>query len=418
MTVRDTAPRSADVVIIGSGLVGACCADELSAVGLSVVVVDRGNLTAGTTASGEGNILVSDKPPGPELDLARLSRRRWVELADDLDTDIEFDEKGGVVVAPDEASAAGLAELAARQRRVGIQAIEATGADLQNLEPHITPDLTLGMHYPEDCQVQPILASSALLGRARSRGAAVLGQTVVTGIEVDAVQRVRAVTTTRGTIATPWVVNAAGPWSGEVAALAGLHLPIEPRRGHILVTEPRGRLIHHKVYDASYVGTLTADPGAAQVSAVIEGTASGTILLGSSREFVGWDRQVDGDLVRRIGARAVELFPILADVKVMRTYVGFRPWLPDHLPAIGEEPGVPGFIQATGHEGAGICLAPATGLVVRDLVTERTPEVDLTAFRPDRPALRPTGPDPTPDPTDPGPTGPDPAHPHPELSHG
>ncbi len=414
MTFRDTAPRSADVVIIGSGLVGACCADELSAVGFSVVVVDRGNLTSGTTASGEGNILVSDKPPGPELELARLSRRRWVELADELPEDIEFDEKGGVVVAPDEASAAGLADLAAQQRSVGIQAVEATGDDLQQLEPHITPDLALGMHYPEDCQVQPILASAALLRRARRRGAAVLGQTVVTGIEVDAVRRVRAVTTTRGTIATPWVVNAAGPWSGEVAALAGLHLPIEPRRGHILVTEPRGRLINHKVYDASYVGTLTADPGDAQVSAVVEGTASGTILLGSSREFVGWDRQVDGDLVRRIGARAVELFPILADVKVMRTYVGFRPWLPDHLPAIGEEPGVPGFIQAAGHEGAGICLAPATGLVVRDLVTERTPEVDITAFRPARPALHPTGPDPT----GPDPTGPDPAHPHPELSHG
>jgi D-hydroxyproline dehydrogenase subunit beta len=397
VTFRDTAPRSADVVIIGSGLVGACCADELSAVGLSVVVVDRGNLTSGTTASGEGNILVSDKPPGPELDLARLGRRRWIELADEIGTDIEFDEKGGVVVADDDASAAGLARLAAEQRSVGIQAIEATGDDLQELEPHIAPGLTLGMYYPEDCQVQPVLASAALLRRARGRGAAVLGRTVVTAIEVDAVHRVRAVVTTRGTIATPWVVNAAGPWSGEVAALAGLHLPIEPRRGHILVTEPRGTLIRHKVYDADYVGTLTADPGDAQVSAVVEGTRSGTILLGSSREFVGWDRQVDGDLVRRIGARAVQLFPILADIKVMRTYVGFRPWLPDHLPAIGEEPSVPGFIQATGHEGAGIGLAPATGLVVRDLVTERTLELDITAFRPDRPSLHPparTNPDP------------------------
>jgi glycine/D-amino acid oxidase-like deaminating enzyme len=368
-------------------MVGAACAYELAATGLSVVVVDRGNLASGTTASGEGNILVSDKGPGPELELARLSRRRWIELADELDTDIEFDQKGGVVVASDAVEAQGLASLAAEQRGVGIQALEATGDDLTDLEPHIVPDLPLGMYYPEDCQVQPVLAAAALLRRAGDRGATMLAETTLTGIEVDAVGRVRSVTTTRGTIATPWVVNAAGPWSGEVAALAGLRLPIEPRRGHILVTEPVGPLIRHKVYDAGYVGTLTADPGDAQVSAVVEGTRGGTLLLGSSREFVRWNRQIDGELVRRIGARAVELFPILAQVRVMRTYIGFRPWLADHLPAIGQEPSVPGFVQASGHEGAGICLAPATGLIVRDLLTDRTPEVDVHAFRPDRPAL-------------------------------
>lgn len=386
-TAPARAPHLADAVIVGSGLVGAACADELTAAGLSVVVVDRGNLTSGTTASGEGNILVSDKGPGPELDLARLSRRRWIELADELPQDIEFEEKGGVVVATDEPSATGLVELAAAQREVGLEAIEAIGDDLQELEPHLTRDLRLGMYYPQDCQVQPVLASAALLRRARQRGATMLAQTTVTGIEVDRGGRVRAVRTSRGTIATPWVVNAAGAWSGAVAALVGLHLPIEPRRGHILVTEPKGLLVHHKVYDAGYVGTLTSDQHGTQISAVVEGTRAGTLLLGSSREFVGWDRQIDGEVVRQIAARAVELFPILADVQLMRTYIGFRPWMPDHLPAIGVEPTVPGFVEANGHEGAGICLAPATGLVVRDLLTDQTPEVDISAFRPDRPAL-------------------------------
>lgn len=381
-------PATADVVVIGSGSIGAACAYELAGAGLSVVVVDRGNLTSGTTAACEGNILVSDKGPGPELDLAVRSRRRWGELAEELDLDIEFDPKGGVVVAAGQPEAVALADLAARQRGVGIDAVAVTGEELTALEPHIAPGLPLGMSYPQDAQVQPVRASAALLRRARDRGATVLPQTEVTGIETDAVGRIRAVTTTRGTIATPTVVNAAGAWSGEVAALVGLAWPIEPRRGHILVTEPVGQLIHHKVYDAGYVGTLTAEPGAAQVSAVVEGTRAGTLLLGSSREFVGWDRRIDGELVRRIGARAVELFPVLAGVRVLRAYVGFRPWLPDHLPAIGEEPTVPGFVQANGHEGAGICLGPATGMAVRDLVTGRTPEADVSAFRPDRPSLR------------------------------
>jgi D-hydroxyproline dehydrogenase subunit beta len=379
----------ADVVVIGSGLVGACCAYELASAGLSVTVVDRGNLTSGTTASGEGNILVSDKVPGAELELAKVSVERWTQLDEELDTDIEFDQKGGVVVASDEAEAAGLRELADRQRELGITVDEVAGRRLQELEPHLAPDLVLGMHYPQDAQVQPVLASAALLRRARGLGAEVLAQAEVTAIDLDGGGRVTTVTTARGSVATTWVVNAAGPWSGEISALVGIDYPIAPRRGHVLVTEPCEPLVHHKVYAAGYVGTLTADgdPNAVEVSSVVESTRAGTILLGSSREFVGYDRRIDGEVVRAIASRATRLFPVLAGVRLMRAYVGFRPWLPDHLPAIGEDPRVPGFIQASGHEGAGIGLSPGTGVLVRDLITGGAPALDPTLFRPDRPTL-------------------------------
>jgi D-hydroxyproline dehydrogenase subunit beta len=388
-----TVGAGSDVVVIGSGLVGACCAYELAVAGLSVTVVDRGNLTSGTTASGEGNILVSDKVPGAELELAKVSVQRWAELAEEitetLGDDIEFEPKGGVVVAADDAEAEGLRDLARRQRNAGLTADEVTGDDLHALEPHLAPDLALGVHYPQDAQVQPILASAALLRRARDLGATIVPQAEVVAIGLDGDGRVATVTTDRGSFATRWIVNAAGPWSGEVSALVGIAYPIAPRRGHILVTEPCEPLVHHKVYDAGYVGTLTADddPAAVEVSSVVESTQAGTILLGSSREFVGYDRRIDGEVVRAIAARAVRLFPVLAGVRLMRTYVGFRPWLPDHLPAIGEDPRVPGFVQASGHEGAGIGLAPATGVLVRDLITGRTRVVDPEPFRPDRPTL-------------------------------
>lgn len=381
---------TADVVVIGSGLVGACCAYELAAAGVAVTVVDRGSLTSGTTASGEGNILVSDKGPGAELELARLSLTRWHELDVELDDDLEFDPKGGVVVAVGDAEADGLRAFAAAQREVGITAEEVAGDALWELEPHLARDLAMGVHYPQDAQVQPVLASAALLRRARELGATVVPHAEVTAISTGHDRRVTAVTTTRGTFPTRWVVNACGPWSGEVSRLVGIDLPIAPRRGHILVTEPCEPLVHHKVYDAGYVGTLTADhdPDAVEVSTVVESTRAGTILLGSSREFVGYDRHVDGEVVRRIAQRATRLFPVLADVRLMRTYVGFRPWLPDHLPAIGEEPDVPGFVQASGHEGAGIGLAPGTGVLVRDLITGGTPALDAAPYRPDRPGLR------------------------------
>ncbi|MGA1077955.1 MAG: FAD-dependent oxidoreductase, partial [Nitriliruptoraceae bacterium] len=109
-------PAEADVVVIGSGVVGAACAYELSLALQRVVVVDRGHLTAGTTASGEGNILVSDKPPGPELDLARASVARWRDYAGELARGFEYEPKGGVVVAPDAAPRAGLLHLVAQHR--------------------------------------------------------------------------------------------------------------------------------------------------------------------------------------------------------------------------------------------------------------------------------------------------------------
>ena len=379
-----------DVVVVGSGVVGAACAYELSLAGRRVLVVDRGGLAAGTTASGEGNVLVSDKPPGPELDLARASVARWADYAAELSEGFEYDPKGGVVVATDDAGRGPLADLVARHREVGLAAELVDGAGLRALEPHLAGDLELGAHYPDDAQVQPVLASSALLAEARRLGAVVQGHCDVLGFEHDRDGRVAAVRTTQGTVAAGAVVNAAGPWATAVARLAGSDLPVRPRRGHLLVTVPVAPLVHHKVYEAGYVDTLTADTADAQVSAVVESTPSGTILLGSSRELVGFDTTVDLAVVRRIAARARRLFPVLADVDLLRVYTGLRPWVPDHLPIVGEDPAVRGLWHATGHEGAGIGLAPATGQLIRAGITDTPAPVDPLPFRVGRPGLRAT----------------------------
>jgi D-hydroxyproline dehydrogenase subunit beta len=376
-----------DVVIVGSGVVGASCAYELALAGVRVLVVDRGGLAGGTTASGEGNVLVSDKPPGPELDLARASVARWADYAAELSEGFEYEPKGGIVIASDDASRAPLADLVSRHRDVGVSAQLLDGAGMRELEPHLAHDLDLGAHYPDDAQVQPVLASSALLADARRLGAQVRLGCEVLGFEHDAGGRVVAVRTAEGTFGAGAVVNAAGPWSTAVARLAGSDLPVRPRKGHLLVTAPVGPLVRHKVYEAGYVDTLTADTTDAQVSAVVESTPSGTILLGSSRELVGFDTTVDLDVVRRIAARARRLFPVLADVDLLRVYTGLRPWVPDHLPIIGEDPAVRGLWHATGHEGAGIGLAPATGQLIRAGITDTPPPLDPLPFRVARPSL-------------------------------
>src|SRR5699024_219280 len=133
------------------------------------------------------------------------------------------------------------------------------------------------------------------------------------------------------------VINAAGTWGGEVSAAFGAPVPVLPRRGFILVTEPLPTVVRHKVYTADYVANVASGDDGLETSVVVEGTRGGTVLIGASRERVGFDQTVSHDVVRILAAQAVRLFPMLADVSLMRVYRGFRPYCPDHLPVIGPD---------------------------------------------------------------------------------
>jgi glycine/D-amino acid oxidase-like deaminating enzyme len=197
-------------------------------------------------------------------------------------------------------------------------------------------------------------------------------------------QPVHTVVTRGGEIATPTVICAAGKWSTDIAKLVGLDLPVKPRKGHILVTARTPGFVKHPLLEGAYVTTVQSATDDVQVAFVAEMTKTGTMLLGSSRQFVGDDRSVSIDIMQAIANRASRFLPRLANIQVIRSYAGLRPWSPDHLPIIGPVQSVPGFYLATGHEGAGIGLAPVTGKLIADWIVG-TPQVELAeAFRPDR----------------------------------
>ncbi|MEU6275410.1 FAD-binding oxidoreductase [Streptomyces populi] len=374
-------PVTCDVVVVGAGMVGAACALYAAREGLDVAVVDRGPVAGGTTGAGEGNLLVSDKAPGPELDLALFSGRLWADLAEDYARVVEYEAKGGVVVASTPEGLTALETFAAGQRAAGVLAEPVAADRLRDLEPYLAPGLAGAVRYPQDTQVMPALAAAHLLRASRAR--------LLTGHTVTEVLRgkdgsVRGVRTDRGELHAPAVVNAAGTWGGAVASLAGVTLPVLPRRGFVLVTEPLPRRVRHKVYAADYVADVASDSAALQTSPVVEGTAAGPVLIGASRERVGFDRSFSLPVVRELAAGATRLFPFLARVRALRTYLGFRPYLPDHLPAIGPDPRAPGLFHACGHEGAGIGLSTGTGRLIAQVLAGRAPDLDLTPFRPDR----------------------------------
>ncbi|MEU6598111.1 NAD(P)/FAD-dependent oxidoreductase [Streptomyces flaveolus] len=370
-----------DVVVVGAGMTGAACALYAARAGLDVRLVDRGPVAGGTTGAGEGNLLVSDKEPGPELELALLSARLWAGLDRELGAAIEYEAKGGLVVAPAPGTLAALRDFAADQRAAGVTAVPVDADQLTELEPHLAPGMAGGVHYPQDAQVMPALAAAHLV---RASGATLHTGRTVTGVLRTARGAVYGVRTDRGDIHAPALVNAAGTWGGDLASLAGVRLPVLPRRGFVLVTEPLPRMVRHKVYAADYVADVASDSAALRSSPVVEGTVAGPVLIGATRERVGFDRSLSLTAMRALATGAIGLFPFLERVRALRTYAGFRPYLPDHLPAIGPDPRVPGLFHACGHEGAGIGLAPGTGQLIAQALTGKAPELDLTPFRPER----------------------------------
>lgn len=375
-----------DVIVVGAGIIGAACALYLARSGVSVTVLDRDFPASGTSRACDGLILFSDKLSPAELALAQASAALWAELAQPgvLTTDCEYRRAGTLVLYESEAGLdAGrrrVAELAA----AGVRAEIVAGAELHKLEPALALDLAGAAFYLDEAQVDARLATLAMLAEARRLGTRFMAGTQAIGLAQDTAGRVSGVRTTGATLPAAAVVCAAGVWSADLVRSLGLELPIRPRKGHILVTARRLGLLRHPLLEGSYAASVQAAAAAVQVALVVEATGPGNLLLGSSREFAGYDRTVSGEVVAAIAARAARFLPALVHTAVIRSYAGLRPWTPDHLPLVGPVAAVPGLWLATGHEGAGIGLAPVTGQIVAEWIVTGQAPVYADPIRPDR----------------------------------
>lgn len=380
----ESPPTTADVVVIGAGLVGACCAYEMAVRGLSVTVVDRGAVASGTAAAGTGGLLVSDTAPGPELTAAAASLALWRDLPDRLtadlghEVDLELESPGGLAVARTGVAAAGLRELAEAQRTAGISAEEVDPDKLADEEPGLTRELVTAVYYPNDARVRPVTAAVAVLAAATTRGALVVPDTEVTGL--DRAGDAFSVRTGTGTVSTPAVVVAAGPAAGSIAALAGGRLPVRSRPGLLLVTEPLPPTLRHTVYDAG-----RGDDPTPAVS--VTATGSGSLLVAPARRWAGPDPAVRVSSMRALAIGATALVPGLGVAHAIRAAGGSRPYSPDGLPVIGPDPALPGLWYAGGHGDAGVLLAPVTGRLIGELLTGADPLVDPAPYAADRPGL-------------------------------
>ena len=385
-------PRTCDAIVIGAGIIGAACAYTLSRAGLSVTVVERGPVATGTSSACSGFCAVSTKKPGLMMELAKASKAMYVDLGAEWARRIELYRAGGLILIESDAEAQHVRQL--------VKTVQSAGEDLRlldaqeahALEPGLSPRVSGAAFGPNEFSVNPYLATFALLEAARERGAV-----VVTGEEVAALLRsgdaVAGVRTPRCTFLAPTVVIACGVWSPQVGALAGVRIPIVPRRGEVVVTEKAPLPVRIPLLSAQYL-VAKANPADAETSAdplvrmgygfLMEVLPSGQLLIGSTRTFSGYDRATTDFGVRTIVREAVKRVPAAAELNMVRGYAGLRPYVPDKLPIVGPVSAAPGLYVASGHEGDGITLAPITAALIAEQVTGQRPSFDITALTPDR----------------------------------
>jgi glycine/D-amino acid oxidase-like deaminating enzyme len=376
--------RSPDVVVVGAGVVGASCAYYLASAGVRVRLYDRSFIASGSSGACEGNVLAWDKELERELPLALRSADLWQGLSDALDDDFEYDRKGSVVVAETEEELRVCAERNRVLAGLGVEGELLDAAALRREEPYAAHDLPGGVLYPGDAQLEPRLATAALVRAALARGAELKTDVAVHAIVRAADGRATGVETSEGRVGADLVVIAAGVWTPALLETAGLSVPVTPRKGQIVVLERSPVVFRRKLSEARYVAAVEADDAALQIAMVVESTPSGTTLLGSSRQHVGFDREVELGVAGAIAKRAARFFPVLHDARALRVYAGLRPLTPDHVPIIGPFYEAPNICVATGHEGAGIGLAPATGELVAAWHTGAPTPLPIEWFSPDR----------------------------------
>lgn len=371
--------KSADVVVIGAGVSGTSIAFRLAQQGRSVIIVERGAPGSGASGACDKAIFLQSKRPGVHMELALVSRQMYDSLGAELDADIEFQNDGGMVVIENERHHEFMLAFVEKQRRAGITVSLIDGDEARSRQPLLAPHIIGASFSPDDAEVNPLALNAALFRAAARHGAVIQTHCEVTAINHEG-GRVTSVDTSKGRILTELVINAAGPYAAHIGDLAGVNVPVQPRRGTILISEPIAAVVHGSLVCSQYIAakhltevdsTVPVPPFGIGLS--LGQTKSGNLLIGGSREFAGFNKIPSPEVVPEIARHTARIAPAIASVRIIRSMTGFRPYTGDGLPIIDYAPALEGYVIAAGHEGDGLALAPVTGQLVSDLLAGSGP---------------------------------------------
>jgi len=363
-----------DVLIVGGGIMGTSAAWELARHGAKCLVLERSvpGAEASSAAAGILGAQAEAHAPGPMTDLCLASRARYAKFAATLSKetriDVGYRECGVLRVAFGRAAASKLTEEVAWQSKRPLAVQRLAARELAALEPGLSGKLTGGVRFAADSRVEPRALLRALHVAAVAAGVRFQSGAFVRRVALEGNRAVGVVLDDGKELRAPNVVVAAGSWT---SLIDGLGLPagrVIPARGQIVELELPTPPLSHVVFG----------PGAYLVP-----RDDGRVLVGSTLEFVGYEREVTAGAVRDLLVHATALVPSLERASVRATWSNFRPYTKDHLPLLGRTP-IGGLFLSTGHYRNGILLAPISAEIVRAAVLGQRPPVALAAFSPER----------------------------------
>jgi len=369
--------KGSKISIVGGGVIGTSIAYYLSKQGADVILIEKGDIASGSSSSCSGAVILQTKGVGAKFQLTLESIKMLRKLSNELSEDIEYQEKGSMIVAENDEELNYITTLAKTQKELGLPIEILYGKQLKERQPALSNHILASTFCPTDGQVNPLKMSFAFSKAAVNNGARVLTYTEMKGIKVNN-NKISAIITDRGKINTEILINAAGVWAPQIAKMLNIEIPILPRRGVLIVTETVAKVVNGSVLAAKYLlskysGNNSVKPSSKRFQFKIGGLAlrhnkDGNLIFGSSREFVGFNTNTPFDLIGGIIKEASRILPKIKDIKVIRTFAGLRPYTPDAMPILGKIDQIKGFIIAAGHEGDGVALAPITGKIIADYV--------------------------------------------------
>lgn len=376
---RGALPATADVVVIGAGIVGCSVAYHLARRGISAVVLERATRASGASSANPGTISLVTKQPGPSLDLALLTFERFATLSAELERDVEYERCGVLVVAESDLEMEFLSDLAQRQRVAGapVETVDAAGARLLN--PLLSEAALGGTYCHLDAHVNPHALTLAYAVAAERRGATIVEMTVAIAVSVDR-GAICSVQTDRGRVATKWLVNCAGADATAVGAMVGVRHDVVPRVGRMIVLAAPIDLPEVKVVTARQLRAKhLADYKAGGLSfGYTRKQRSRSVILGTTNEAAA-TAQTPAEATRAILGYAARLMPRLVQLPVTRTTRGVRPTSAAG-PIIGRGGGPEGYLAATGHGGDGVSLSAITGEIIAEIIADGAAGASLEMF--------------------------------------
>ena len=369
-TWKDTA----EVAIIGGGIMGASTAYHLARRSCKdVIILEKDLLAQASTGLSAGGIRQQFSHPA-NIRLSQEAVRVFERFEEEFGVDMEFRQVGYLFLAQSEDVWQEFLANVEIQRRYNVPVEALSPEEIKYRWPYLTvDDLQGGTFCPEDGYADPYMAAMGFANTARRLGVRIEEQTRVTAVQIEG-GRIRGVETDRGPISVPVVVDVAGPWGGEVAAMAGFDLPVRPVRRQVFVT-------------AAFDQILKPVPMILDIEPAFYFRGEGPgVLMGMSDpdEPSSFNTNVDYTFMEQVIDAAIHRAPILEECQINRGWGGLYAITPDDNPIIGPLPGVEGFVCAIGFSGHGFQQAPTVGRILSELILDGTTDFDLSPFAHDR----------------------------------